>query len=191
MWGYTLALLRTWRRGGERRKSCHATLRAMQEKGWGDGFCASKDKDSLWTLLRSFEWVGLMWQISAGLGLALALSLGGFKIYYDKTEAQKVALVTQVEQASENQKLLEKTIADQNAEIDQQREQQQAVLLRIEKLTEDHQNAMREVDSIRKKFAKHNLDVLTLRKPKLIEKIINRGTAEVLNDLEAYTDPGS
>tara|TARA_R100000231_G_C5220838_1_gene133476 strand:- start:155 stop:553 length:399 start_codon:yes stop_codon:yes gene_type:complete len=132
-----------------------------------------------------------MWQISAGLGLALALSLGGFKIYYDKTEAQKVALVTQVEQASENQKLLEKTIADQNAEIDQQREQQQAVLLRIEKLTEDHQNAMREVDSIRKKFAKHNLDVLTLRKPKLIEKIINRGTAEVLNDLEAYTDPGS
>ena len=132
-----------------------------------------------------------MWQLSAGLGLALALSLGGFKMYYDKTEAQKDALVTQIKQASENQKLLEKTIADQNAQIDQQREKQQAVLLRIEQLTEDHQNAMKEVDTIRKKFAKHNLDVLTLRKPKLIEKIINRGTAEVLNDLEAYTDPGS
>jgi chromosome segregation ATPase len=132
-----------------------------------------------------------MWQLSAGLGLALALSLGGFKMYYDKTEAQKDALVTQIKQASENQKLLEKTIADQNAQIDQQREKQQAVLLRIEQLTEDHQNAMKEVDNIRKKFAKHNLDVLTLRKPKLIEKIINRGTAEVLNDLEAYTDPGS
>lgn len=132
-----------------------------------------------------------MWQLSAGLGLALALSLGGFKMYYDKTEAQKDALVTQIKQASENQKLLEKTIADQNAQIDQQREKQQAVLLKIEQLTEDHQNAMKEVDTIRKKFAKHNLDVLTLRKPKLIEKIINRGTAEVLNDLEAYTDPGS
>jgi chromosome segregation ATPase len=132
-----------------------------------------------------------MWQLSAGLGLALALSLGGFKMYYDKTEAQKDALVTQIKQASENQKLLEKTIADQNAQIDQQREKQQAVLLKIEQLTEDHQNAMKEVDNIRKKFAKHNLDVLTLRKPKLIEKIINRGTAEVLNDLEAYTDPGS
>ena len=132
-----------------------------------------------------------MWQLSAGLGLALALSLGGFKMYYDKTEAQKDALVTQIKQASENQKILEKTIADQNAQIDQQREKQQAVLLKIEQLTEDHQNAMKEVDSIRKKFAKHNLDVLTLRKPKLIEKIINRGTAEVLNDLEAYTDPGS
>jgi chromosome segregation ATPase len=130
-----------------------------------------------------------MWQLSAGLGLALALSLGGFKMYYDKTEAQKDALVTQIKQASENQKLLEKTIADQNAQIDQQREKQQAVLLRIEQLTEDHQNAMKEVDTIRKKFAKHNLDVLTLRKPKLIEKIINRGTAEVLNELEAYTDP--
>ena len=132
-----------------------------------------------------------MWQLSAGLGLALALSLGGFKMYYDKTEAQKDALVTQIKQASENQKLLEATIADQNAQIDQQREKQRAVLLKIEQLTEDHQNAMKEVDTIRKKFAKHNLDVLTLRKPKLIEKIINRGTAEVLNDLEAYTDPGS
>jgi multidrug resistance efflux pump len=135
--------------------------------------------------------VGVMWQLSAGLGLALALSLGGFKIYYDKTEAQKDALVSQIKQASENQKLLESTIADQNAQLEQQREKQQAVLLRIEQLTEDHQNAMKEVDTIRKKFAKHNLDVLTLRKPKLIEKIINRGTAEVLNDLEAYTDPGS
>jgi len=132
-----------------------------------------------------------MWQLSTGLGLALALSLGGFKMYYDKTEAQKDALMTQIKQASENQKLLEKTIADQNAQIDQQREKQRAVLLKIEQLTEDHQNAMKEVDTIRKKFAKHNLDVLTLRKPKLIEKIINRGTAEVLNDLEAYTDPGS
>ena len=112
-------------------------------------------------------------------------------MYYDKTEAQKDALVTQIKQASENKKLLEATIADQNAQIYQQREKQQAVLLKIEQLTEDHQNAMKEVDSIRKKFAKHNLDVLTLRKPKLIEKIINRGTAEVLNDLEAYTDPGS
>ena len=130
-----------------------------------------------------------MWQLSAGLGLALALSLGGFKMYYDKTEAQKDALVNQIKQASENQKLLENTIADQNAQLDQQREKQQAVLLRIEQLTEDHQNAMKEVDTIRKKFAKHNLDVLTLRKPKLIEKIINRGTAEVLNELEAYTDP--
>ena len=130
-----------------------------------------------------------MWQLSAGLGLALALSLGGFKMYYDKTEAQKDALVSQIKQASENQKLLENTIADQNAQLDQQREKQQAVLLRIEQLTEDHQNAMKEVDTIRKKFAKHNLDVLTLRKPKLIEKIINRGTAEVLNELEAYTDP--
>ena len=132
-----------------------------------------------------------MWQLSAGLGLALALSLGGFKMYYDKSEAQKEALVTQIKQAADNQKLLEATIADQNSQLDQQREKQQAVLLKIEQLTKDHQNAMKEVDSIRKKFARHNLNVLTLRKPKLIEKIINRGTAEVLNDLEAYTDPGS
>ena len=39
----------------------------------------------------------------------------------------------------------------------------------------------------RKKFARHNLDALSLRKPKLIEKIINKGTSEVLNDLENIT----
>ena len=50
---------------------------------------------------------------------------------------------------------------------------------------------MEEVDDIRKKFAKHRLDVLTLRKPKLIEKIINRGTADVLKNLETITDPAS
>ena len=67
-----------------------------------------------------------MWQLSAGLGVVLALSLGGFKMYYDKTEAQKDALVTQIKQASENQRLLEATIADQNAQIDQQKKVREA-----------------------------------------------------------------
>ena len=34
----------------------------------------------------------MMWQISAGLGIALALSLGSFKLYYDKAEAEKDAM---------------------------------------------------------------------------------------------------
>ena len=35
------------------------------------------------------------------------------------------------------------------------------------------------------------MNVLSLRKPKLIENIINRGTKEVLNELENITNPAS
>ena len=132
-----------------------------------------------------------MWQLSAGLGVVLALSLGGFKMYYDKAEAEKKALQSEIQQAIRNQALLETTISEQNLEIEEQQKKQQAVLLKIDRLTQEHQEAMREVEDIRKKFAKHNLDVLSLRKPKLIEKIINRGTADVFTNLESITNPDS
>ena len=132
-----------------------------------------------------------MWQLSAGLGLALALSLGGFKMYYDKAEAEKKALQSEIQQAIRNQALLETTICAQNLEIEEQQKKPQSVLLKIDRLTQEHQEAMREVEDIRKKFAKHNLDVLSLRKPKLIEKIINRGTADVFTNLESITNPDS
>ena len=101
-----------------------------------------------------------MWQISAGLGLALALTLGSFKLYHDKKEAETKAFYLQLEQSIQNQKVLEGTIESQN-----------------------------EVIRIKKTFARHDLNVLSIRKPKLIEKIINRGTGDVLNDLKTITNP--
>ena len=44
-----------------------------------------------------------MWQISAGLGLALALTLGAFKLYHDKVEAEREAFYLQLEQSIQNQ----------------------------------------------------------------------------------------
>ena len=46
-----------------------------------------------------------------------------------------------------------------------------------------------EVINIKRSFARHDLNILSIRKPKLIEKIINRGTGDVLNDLKTITDP--
>ena len=43
----------------------------------------------------------------------------------------------------------------------------------------DNARSQQEVESIQKKFAKHDMTVLSLRKP-VDEKIINRGTKEVL-----------
>jgi|TARA_E500000305_G_scaffold111646_1_gene126472 multidrug resistance efflux pump len=133
----------------------------------------------------------LSWQISAGLGVVLALTLGGFKLYYDKAEAEKENLLVQIKQAQANTQLLENTVAKQNQEFLNQQKKTQEVMQRVTELSEEHAKAVEEVNEIRKKFAKHNLDVLSLRKPKLIEKIINKGTANVLQNLETITDPAS
>lgn len=133
----------------------------------------------------------MSWQISAGLGVVLALTLGGFKLYYDKAEAEKENLLVQIKQAQANTQLLENTVAKQNQEFLDQQKKTKEVMQRVTELSEEHAKAVEEVNEIRKKFAKHNLDVLSLRKPKLIEKIINKGTANVLQNLETITDPAS
>ena len=81
------------------------------------------------------------------------------------------------------------TIAEQNENLEQTIENQKLMITQVERLSEENQKAQVEVDTIRKKFAKHNMDVLSLRKPKLIQKIINKGTKEVLTELENITDP--
>ncbi len=133
----------------------------------------------------------MSWQISAGLGIVLALTLGGFKVYYDKAEAEKENLLVQVRQAQANTELLEKTVAKQNQDLLDQQQRTKEVMQRVTELSEEHAKAVEEVNEIRKKFSKHNLDVLSLRKPKLIEKIINNGTKGVLQNLETITDPAS
>lgn len=130
----------------------------------------------------------MMWQISAGLGIALALSLGSFKLYYDKAEAEKDAMESSLRMSIANVETLKKEMEAQNQQMQDQIERNKVIQERISILAEENKTAMLEVDAIRKKFARHNLDVLSLRKPKLIEKIINKGTREVLDDLEAITD---
>jgi multidrug resistance efflux pump len=126
----------------------------------------------------------LSWQISAGLGIVLALTLGGFKLYYDKAEAEKENLLVQVRQAQANTELLEKTVAKQNQDLMDQQKRTEEVMQRVTTLSEEHAKAVEEVNEIRKKFAKHNLDVLSLRKPKLAE--VTRYIRQVLSIIEYY-----
>ena len=130
-----------------------------------------------------------MWQLVIGSGVLMLVLVGGFKSYYDKAEAQKRELQTKLELAIDNQELLKKNIANQNQQLLEQKEKHKIVLERVSALTVENQKALEEVEEIRKKFAKHDMDVLSLRKPKLIENIINRGTKQVLNELETITAP--
>jgi hypothetical protein len=128
-------------------------------------------------------------KLSAGLGLALLILAGAFKMYYEKTQAEIEAFHLQLEQSIQNQKLLEKTIDSQNENLKQTIENQQLMVEQIERLSDENQQAQIEVENIRKKFAKHDINVLGLKKPKLIENIINRGTKRVMADLSEITNP--
>ena len=131
----------------------------------------------------------MMWQISAGLGIALALSLGSFKLYYDKTETEKQVLRGELQQAISNQAVLEGEIKAQNDELERQIAREKENLQKINELTDAARLAEREVTDMRQTFAKHNLNMLSVRKPGLIERVINKGTAKVNEELAAITNP--
>ena len=132
-----------------------------------------------------------MWQIAGVLGIALVVTGGAFKLYADKAEAEKESLSTQLRVAADNQLILETNVASLNDQLVKAEERQQKILDRVNDLQAENAAAQAEVESIRKKFSKHEMNVLSLRKPGLIENIINRGTKEVLSDLETLTAPSS
>ena len=127
-------------------------------------------------------------KISAGLGLALVILAGAFKMYYDKSQAEIESFHLQLERSIQNQKTLESTIKQQNENLRQTVENQELMVAQVEKLTKENMVAQNEVTDIRKKFSKHSIDVLSIRKPQLIQNNINRGTKTDQNDLKQITD---
>ena len=128
-------------------------------------------------------------KLSIGLGIALVLLAGAFKLYYDKCEAEKEAIATQLQQAMDNQQLLENTIAKQNADLEAQLAREKEAQARIQSLTVSNSEAMEEVNDLRGKFARHDLNMLSMAKPELLQKMVNRGTKRVGEDLGNITDP--
>lgn len=128
-----------------------------------------------------------MWQISAVLGIALMTTGGAFKVYYDKAQAEKKTMVLEIKQAAENQLILENSIKSLNDQVLQAEEDKKRAFEQINILQEANEEARAEVSNLKNKFAKHDMNVLSLRKPKLIENIINKGTKGVLNDFENLT----
>ena len=116
------------------------------------------------------------YKISFVLGLLLAASLTGNWI-----------LVKQIATLKSNQLILESKISEQNESIKQYLAKQEQLSVSLGVLETDKQNALREVTKLRNTFAKHDLDNLALNKPKLVEKIVNRGTKRVIDNLVTLT----
>ena len=128
-------------------------------------------------------------KLSIALGIALVMLSGGFKLYYDKSEAEKMAMATQLQTAMDNQLRLENAVQTQNEQIEKAVENKKTSDARIELLMIANNQATEKIDELREKFARHDLNMLSLRKPGLIEKVVNRGTAAVFKELEDLTNP--
>jgi uncharacterized protein (UPF0335 family) len=127
-------------------------------------------------------------KLSVGLGVALVLVSGAFKMYYDKSQSELDSFHIRLEQSIQNQKTLEGTIEKQNQNLEQTVQNHKLMVAQVERLQKENMVAQNEVTDIRKKFSKHSIDALSIRKPQLIQNIINRGTKTVLNDLKQITD---
>ena len=116
--------------------------------------------------------------------IALVVILGGVgyaaKSYYNDTQAR-------IQQLAENNATLKAAAEEQQATINQL-EETAAVQAELTKdLMKNLQDAEEYSDGLLKKFKKHNLTLLSLRKPGLIEKRINDGTVKIFADLESDT----
>jgi len=115
-------------------------------------------------------------KLSLILGVLLATSLAGSKYLFN-----------QLSQSKANQMLLEGKITEQNDSIKQYLAKQEQLSADLGELEVQKQNALREVNKLRNTFAKHDLDNLALNKPGLIEKIVNKGSKQVMTDLVELT----
>ena len=114
-------------------------------------------------------------------GLLLATAAGSFW-YIDRLQDNIAVLKA-------NAMTLEAEIQAQNESIKKHLAQVQKTQQLNEKLAKQNQEAQREVTQLRDTFARHDLDNLALAKPTLVQKMINKGTKKVKEDLIAITDP--
>ena len=123
------------------------------------------------------------------LGYLLITTVAGSYFYINMQKAQISQLQVELQTAVNNQAVLESTITQQNNELEVQLETQRQNQERITALTEANDQAREEVSEMRNTFARHDLNNLAIAKPGLIEGIVNRGTAQVLQQFIDLTDP--
>lgn len=116
------------------------------------------------------------------LGALLLSTIAGSSWYINK-------LLDEIAILKGNQIALENSIAEQNASIKKYITQQQETQKQLNLLNAKNQEAQREVNKLKNTFAKHDLDNLAIAKPALIQKIVNKGTAQVKKDLIELTNP--
>lgn len=131
--------------------------------------------------------LGLKGMLAMG-GIMVVMAIG-FGWYYKASQARIEAFIANEATYKANEVTLKATIVEVNETVrvmDAQRQTDQATILKI---SDQFNEARDETTKLRQTFAKHDLNYLSIRKPGLIERIINRGTAKVGREIAEMTNP--
>jgi len=118
-----------------------------------------------------------MSKILIGIILAMAMAFGG---YYWLTEKRLTVLTENNAKLSIAAQTNQQTIDKLSEDFEKQQVLNKELGIKL-KASEAYG------DSLAKKFREHDLTMLTLRKPGLIERRVNSGTKKILEDLESTT----
>ena len=123
------------------------------------------------------------------LGVLLLATIGAAYAYINMQKAQLAQLQVELQTAVNNQEVLENAIAEQNAQLELQLENQRQNQDRILELSQANDAARQDVTAMRNTFARHDLNNLAIAKPGLIQGVVNRGTAKVHQQFVDLTNP--
>ena len=124
------------------------------------------------------------------MGMKLALIFGGLLLITVAGSAYYIDhLNDQISTLKGNQIVLETEIEKQNESIKQYLEQQKNQQAQLNQLETDKQEAMKDVNRLRKTFANHDLDELALAKPGLLQSKVNKASNRVMTTLEKLSNP--
>ena len=118
-----------------------------------------------------------MSKILMGIIVAMVLAFG---TYYWLTEKRLTVLTENNAKLSIAAKTNQDTIDKLTQDYEQQQELNSELKVKL-------QAAEAYGDELAKKFREHDLTMLTLRKPGLIERRVNSATQKILNDMESST----
>ncbi len=114
------------------------------------------------------------------MGVLMATMAGGFYFYYKDTQ-------NRIQVLAKNNAKLETAVQTQQTAIDTLQQDAEKFNKLNQQLQIKLDDAEKEKDSLHKKLQRHNLTRQALRKPGLIEKIINRATKKEHESIEDLT----
>tara|TARA_R100000697_G_scaffold35184_1_gene46753 strand:- start:735 stop:1130 length:396 start_codon:yes stop_codon:yes gene_type:complete len=128
-----------------------------------------------------------MGYLTGGLGIGLLLLGGAFKLYYDSSQSTIDSLQTQLTTSVANTEKLKTVIEDQNEELKQTLANHELIVGQFERMQKENIEAQETVDRMKASLARHNLNEISLRKPKLLQTILNKGTKRVADEFNTLT----
>ena len=113
--------------------------------------------------------------------LVMVLAVAGGGLYYVKKLQHENDLL------KVNQVKLEESITEQKEVIAMQKESYEKIMVANNELSSKVKELNGAKQELQKKLSEHDVNYLAVKKPKLIERIINKGSKDVLNDIQDIT----